>query len=29
MFQGAGANGVPSNVKLSELFEPRKKSLVI
>jgi predicted dithiol-disulfide oxidoreductase (DUF899 family) len=29
VFQGAGVDGVPSNVKLSELFEPRKNSLVI
>lgn len=29
VFQGTGMDGVPSNVKLSELFEPRKNSLVI
>jgi predicted dithiol-disulfide oxidoreductase (DUF899 family) len=29
VFQGAGVDGVLSNVKLSELFEPRKNSLVI
>jgi predicted dithiol-disulfide oxidoreductase (DUF899 family) len=28
-FQGAGADGAPTNVKLSELFEPGKDSLVI
>jgi predicted dithiol-disulfide oxidoreductase (DUF899 family) len=28
-FQGAGADGAPTNVKLSELFEPGKNSLVI
>ena len=29
VFQGAGADGAPTNVKLSELFEPGKDSLVI
>jgi predicted dithiol-disulfide oxidoreductase (DUF899 family) len=29
VFQGAGANGAPTDVKLSELFEPGKNSLVI
>jgi predicted dithiol-disulfide oxidoreductase (DUF899 family) len=29
VFQGAGTDGVPTNVKLSELFEPGKDSLVI
>ena len=29
VFQGAGADGAPTNVKLSELFEPGKNSLVI
>jgi predicted dithiol-disulfide oxidoreductase (DUF899 family) len=29
LFQGAGADGAPTNVKLSELFEPGKNSLVI
>jgi predicted dithiol-disulfide oxidoreductase (DUF899 family) len=29
VFQGAGADGAPMNVRLSELFEPGKDSLVI
>jgi predicted dithiol-disulfide oxidoreductase (DUF899 family) len=29
VFQGAGADGAPTSVKLSELFEPGKNSLVI
>src|ERR671922_2904684 len=29
VFQGAGADGAPTDVKLSELFEPGKDSLVI
>ena len=29
VFQGAGADGAPTDVKLSELFEPGKASLVI
>jgi predicted dithiol-disulfide oxidoreductase (DUF899 family) len=29
VFQGAGPNGVPTDVRLSELFQPRKNSLVI
>jgi predicted dithiol-disulfide oxidoreductase (DUF899 family) len=29
VFQGAGTDGAPTNVKLSELFEPGKNSLVI
>jgi predicted dithiol-disulfide oxidoreductase (DUF899 family) len=29
VFEGAGADGAPTNVKLSELFEPGKNSLVI
>ena len=29
VFHGAGADGTPANVKLSELFEPGKNSLVI
>ena len=29
VFQGAGADGVPTDVKLSELFEPGQNSLVI
>lgn len=29
IFQGAAADGAPTNVKLSELFEPAKNSLVI
>jgi predicted dithiol-disulfide oxidoreductase (DUF899 family) len=29
VFQGAGADGAPTDVKLSELFEPGKNSLVI
>src|SRR5688572_23295857 len=29
VFQGAGADGTPTDVRLSELFAPRKESLVI
>ncbi|HEX4579824.1 MAG TPA: DUF899 family protein, partial [Candidatus Dormibacteraeota bacterium] len=29
VFRGAAADGAPTNVKLSELFEPGKNSLVI
>ena len=29
VFQGAGPDGVPTEVRLSELFQPRKNSLVI
>jgi predicted dithiol-disulfide oxidoreductase (DUF899 family) len=29
VFQGAGADGVPTDVRLSELFEPGKDSLVV
>lgn len=29
VFEGAGVDGAPTNVKLSELFEPNKNSLVI
>ena len=29
VFQGAGPDGVPTDVRLSELFQPRKNSLVI
>src|SRR5690348_508473 len=29
VFEGTGAGGAPTNVKLSELFEPAKNSLVI
>ena len=29
VFQGAGADGAPTNVRLPELFAPRKDSLVI
>ena len=29
VFQGAGPDGVPTDVRLSELFQPRKNSLVL
>ncbi len=29
VFQGAAASGLPTEVRLSELFEPRRDSLVI
>jgi predicted dithiol-disulfide oxidoreductase (DUF899 family) len=29
VFQGAGADGAPTDVRLSELFEPGKDSLVV